>query len=120
MGFRTCGVGSIDSWNMGSEATELFQQAQQAFADAAFRARVLGYILYCSVVICAVGSVLIYWKLCQIHGVLVSREAARRAAAALAPENPSASALSEEPEPGVAERGSGDDPAKRRKRTWRE
>jgi hypothetical protein len=120
MGFRTCEFESMDRWDMGSELTELFQQARQAFEDAAFRGRVLGYIWHGCIVVCAVLSVLIYWKLGQIYRVLVSREAASRAAPAVSPAHPSASAVSEEPEPGATEPEGDDDPAARRKRTWGE
>jgi len=53
---------------MNPDLQALYQQMQQAQQHAIF----MGYSTYAAILICAVFSVLIFWKLCQIKTLLQS------------------------------------------------
>jgi|ERR1035437_3656838 hypothetical protein len=57
---------------MTPEMQNMIQQAQQANEHALFQAKLLGYSTYAAICICAVFSILIFWKLCQIQKLLAT------------------------------------------------
>ena len=51
---------------------EQTQQAQQQLLDISMHAKFLAYSTYVAIILCAIFSILIFWKLCQIHQQLVA------------------------------------------------
>jgi len=58
---------------MTPELQNLMGQAQQNMVAAPQHAQFLGYSTYLAIIICAIFSVLIFWKLCQIQKQLSVR-----------------------------------------------
>jgi cytochrome oxidase assembly protein ShyY1 len=52
---------------MTPELQNMLAQAQQNAAAAQRQMQFIGYSTYLSIVVCAIFSVLIFWKLCQIQ-----------------------------------------------------
>ena len=53
---------------MNPDMQAVYQQMQQAQQHVMF----IGYSTYAAIIICAIFSVLIFWKLCQIKSLLQS------------------------------------------------
>jgi hypothetical protein len=52
---------------MPPELQQMINAQQQAVQQAEFKMYFLGYTTYAAIIICAVFTVLIFWKLCQIQ-----------------------------------------------------
>jgi len=68
---------------MTPELQQILDSQQEALRQAQFKMNFLAYSTYAAIIICAVFSVLIFWKLCQIQKQL--RLPATREKTALSP-----------------------------------
>ena len=59
---------------MNPDLQAVYQQMQQAQQHAIF----MGYSTYAAILVCAVFSILIFWKLCQIKTLLQSPSRAKQ------------------------------------------
>ena len=59
---------------MTPEFQNLINQSQQNLAAAQFKMYLLVYSTYAAILICAIFSILIFWKLCQIHKHLTATD----------------------------------------------